>query len=107
MKNVCECKRAYINPLSGICTLCWNEEYPDDIDEVKEEDLLEFNLGVPKQETTADYIDRHIVEAMVEVAKQKIYSEEEVKQIIEATLIEYSDFVLADVPHWFEQFKKK
>ena len=37
---------------------------------------------VPKQETTADYIDRHIVEAMVEVAKQKMYSEEEVINII-------------------------
>jgi hypothetical protein len=38
---------------------------------------------------------------------QRMYSEEEVKQIIDATLIEYSDFVLADIPHWFEQFKKK
>ena len=37
---------------------------------------------VPKQETTADYIDRHIVEAMVEVAKQKMYSEEKVINII-------------------------
>ena len=36
-----------------------------------------------------------------------MYSEEEVKQIIEATLIEYSDYVLADIPEWFEQFKKK
>jgi hypothetical protein len=36
-----------------------------------------------------------------------MYSEEEVKQIIDATLIEYSDFVLADIPHWFKQFKKK
>ena len=36
----------------------------------------------PKQETTADYIDRHIVQAMVEVAKQKMYSEEEVINII-------------------------
>jgi hypothetical protein len=39
--------------------------------------------------------------------QEKMYSEEEVKQIIDATLIEYSDFVLVDVPHWFEQFKKK
>ena len=38
---------------------------------------------------------------------EKMYTEEEVKQIIEATLIEYSDFVLADIPEWFEQFKKK
>jgi hypothetical protein len=38
---------------------------------------------------------------------ERMYSEEEVKQIIEATLIEYSDYVLADIPEWFEQFKKK
>jgi hypothetical protein len=36
----------------------------------------------------------------------KMYSEEEVKQIIDATLIAHSDFVLADIPEWFEQFKK-
>ncbi len=39
--------------------------------------------------------------------QERMYSEEEVKQIIEATLIEYSDFVLADIQEWFEQFKKK
>jgi hypothetical protein len=38
---------------------------------------------------------------------KRMYSEEEVKQIIEATLIEYSDYVLADIPEWLEQFKKK
>ena len=38
---------------------------------------------------------------------ERIYSEDDVKQIIDATLIEYSDFVLADIPHWFEQFKKQ
>lgn len=39
--------------------------------------------------------------------QKRSYSEEEVKQIIDATLIEYSDFVLADVPEWFQKFKKK
>jgi inorganic pyrophosphatase len=37
--------------------------------------------------------------------EKRMFSEEEVKQIIDATLIEYSDFVLADIPEWFEQFK--
>ena len=41
------------------------------------------------------------------IKKEQMYSEEEVKQIIEATLIEYSDYVLADIPEWFEKFKKK
>jgi hypothetical protein len=40
-------------------------------------------------------------------SKERMYTEEEVKQIIEATLIEHSDFVLADIPKWYEQFKKK
>ena len=31
---------------------------------------------------TADYIDKHVVQAMVEVAKQKMYSEEEVEDLI-------------------------
>jgi len=40
----------------------------------------------PKQETgkeVADYIDRHIVEVLVEVAKQKMYSEEDMKLAFE------------------------
>jgi hypothetical protein len=44
-RKVCKCKRAYENPLSEICSLCWNELYPNEKDEIKEEDLLE-----PKQE---------------------------------------------------------
>jgi hypothetical protein len=40
-KTVCECKRAYTNPLSGICSLCWNEKFPNEKDEIKEDDLLE------------------------------------------------------------------
>jgi len=40
-RKVCKCKRAYENPLSEICSLCWNELYPDEKDEVKEEDLIE------------------------------------------------------------------
>jgi hypothetical protein len=39
--------------------------------------------------------------------EQKMYTEEEVKQIIDKTLIEYTDLDLSDVPHWFIQFKKK
>ena len=46
-------------------------------------------------------------EAGAKWQQERMYSEEEVKQIIEATLIEYSDFVLADIQEWFEQFKKK
>jgi hypothetical protein len=55
----------------------------------------------PKQENTAEYIDRHIVEAMVEVAKQKLYSEEDMKQAYNASQEGWIGF-----DFWFEQFKK-
>jgi hypothetical protein len=63
----------------------------------------------PKQETgkeVADYIDRHIVEAMVEVAKQKMYNEEEVLELFK----KWRDFPYSMRPRfeeWFEKFKKK
>ena len=36
-----------------------------------------------------------------------MYSEEEVLLILDMVLIEYSDIVLADIPDWFDQFKKQ
>ena len=57
-----------------------------------------------KKESTAHYIDRHIVEAMVEVAKQKMYSEEEVINIIYKIYDEMGISIsLEDV---LKQFKK-
>jgi len=41
LKKICKCKRAYENPLSEICSLCWNELFPNEKEEVKKEDLLE------------------------------------------------------------------
>jgi hypothetical protein len=51
--------------------------------------------------------DRHSFINGAKWQAERMYSEEEVKEILEATLIEYSDIVLADIPEWFEQFKKK
>lgn len=76
------------------------------------------NLGLykeEKQETTLEekaeeyeYTDGiYGFKAGAKWQAKRMYTEEEVKQIIEATLIEHSDFVLADIPDWFEQFKKK
>jgi hypothetical protein len=39
--------------------------------------------------------------------KERMYSEEEVKLLLDKVLIDHSDIVLADIPEWFEQFKKK
>jgi len=63
-----------------------------------------------KNESTADYIDRHIVEALVETAKkERRYSEEEVKSILKSFVEDTrgdKSWVDAD-DEWFEQFKKK
>ena len=61
-----------------------------------------------KQENTSDYIDRHIVQAMVEVAKQKMYSEEEVIDIAKQAFVLGKDFgLIGTFSEWFEQFRKK
>jgi hypothetical protein len=62
-----------------------------------------YVIYIPKEELQDVFFTNKSESSKVE----RMYSEEEVKQIIDATLIEYSDFVLADIPHWFEQFKKK
>ena len=59
--------------------------------------------SIYKQENTADYIDRHIVEAMVEVAKQKMYSE--VFQWLASR--DYLSDKVDIIQKEFEQFKKK
>ena len=55
LRKVCKCKRAYENPLSEICSLCWNELYPNEKDEIKDEDLLEEN----KQETVEEAAEKY------------------------------------------------
>lgn len=64
--------------------------------------------SIYKQENTADYIDRHIVEAMAEVAKQKMYSEEEVIDIAKQAFVLGANFgLIGTFSEWFEQFRKK
>ena len=68
-----------------------------------------------KQETLEEAAEKYWAkqpynqDAFKEGAKwqaERMYSEKEIKQIIDATLIEHSNFVLADIPEWFKQFKK-
>lgn len=78
---------------------------------------FEYEIIFPKEPTILDsqYVDFSNTNAdkisytstiKEEPKQEKMYSEEEVKNIIEKTLIEYSDYVLADIPEWFEQFSK-
>jgi hypothetical protein len=39
--------------------------------------------------------------------EEKSYTEEEVKLLLDKVLIDHSDIVLADIPEWFENNKKK
>lgn len=45
-------------------------------------------------------------EAGTKWVQERSYTIEEVKIILDKALIEFSDIVLADIPDWFEQFKK-
>ena len=71
-----------------------------------------------KNESTANYIDRHIVEALVETVNQeRMYSEEEVYDLFAQWITYQQGFPRIDedeIPNsfrsfneWFEQFKKK
>jgi hypothetical protein len=84
-------------------------------------DVVEYKYKIiipkeePKQEPgreIADYIDRHIVEALVEVGKQKMYSEEEVLVKLYECLGHFAyqhNIVINgnEIDKWFKQFKKK
>jgi hypothetical protein len=78
------------------CEKVWGG-YKDDV--FKHDDII--------TDSTLSEISKTDFIAGAKWQQERMYSEEEVKQIIETTLIEYSDFVLADIPEWFEQFKKK
>jgi hypothetical protein len=64
-----------------------------------------------KQETTADYIDRHVVAAMVEVAKQDLYSKEDMKSSFQVGFnVGYNDEESPSYltfEEWIKEYKKK
>ncbi len=64
-----------------------------------------------QQETTADYIDRHVVAAMVEVAKQDLYSKEDMKSSFQVGFnVGYNDEEsppYLTFEEWIKEYKKK
>ena len=70
------------------------------------EEAAERNNNEQKLNTYTPYSFNDAFKDGAKWQEKRMYSEEEVKQIIDATLIAHSDFVLADIPEWFEQFKK-
>lgn len=92
-----------------ITGLDYENEYPSKINKLDFINGAKWQQQQFKNESTANYIDRHIVEALVETAKQeRSYSEEEVYKII---LNYQSNYPYASneigLKKWFEQFKKK
>ena len=85
------------------------EPEQESLEEVAERILFENTKNVEIRYSGERY---SVIKSMIDLVKwqqeqdKNKYSKEEVKQIIEATLIEHSDFVLADIPDWFEQFSK-
>jgi hypothetical protein len=59
-----------------------------------------------REEVNNSYRQEGFIEC-VNYAEKSLYSEEEVKLILDKVLIDHSDIVLADIPEWFENNKKK
>ena len=62
------------------------------------------------KESTADYIDRHIVASLVEAAKQKLYTKDEIITLLykrDLYIFNRDESKDLELPEdWFEQFKK-
>ena len=73
------------------------------------EDTVDMKQTPGKE--TADYIDRHIVEAMVEVAKQDLYSKEDMKSSFQVGFnVGYNDEESPSYltfEEWIKEYKKK
>lgn len=73
------------------------------------EDTIDMKQTPGKE--TADYIDRHIVEAMVEVAKQDLYSKEDMKSSFQVGFnVGYNDEESPSYltfEEWIKEYKKK
>lgn len=132
-KKVCTCKRAYVNILSGICSLCWNEKFPDEKEEINEDDLLDskqekleevakdwlYNLENTNPEVLAKKYPLIPMEfGFIQGAKWKAersYSEEEVYNLLEKAMKECYDAELEahysgdyrNLKEWFKQNRKK
>ena len=70
-KEICECKRDYKSPLSGICELCWDEKYPDEEETLEE---VAANLADPNLCKTDNLI------AGAKWQQERMYSEEDLRK---------------------------
>jgi len=104
MSKLCECNRTNINPLSGICDLCWNEKFP--------EESVSVNQSFDEASNLWDY---QSFNAGAEWQEKQLYNE----AIKFAEWIRIKDFQTATKNYWiglnmkyytteelFEQFKK-
>ena len=133
-KKVCTCKKAYVNILSGICSLCWNEKFPDEKEEINEDDLLNSKQETLEEEAknygwrikTNTFSDPVKANELAESAKQdfiagakwqaeRMYSEEDLVSLLEFNYKKETnqmgtlrkDYSKKLIKEWFEQFKKK
>lgn len=115
-RKVCKCKRAYENPLSGICELCWDEKYPTKQETLEEEYYNDFKMI--KGENIIEAAKRFWKESKANPIEMAIFGaewqEEENKKYIHKLLdiIQWYDNnsdVRPDLEkfEWFEQSKNK
>ena len=115
--KICTCKRAYVNILSDICSICWNDNFPEEKEEINEDDLLNS-----KQETLEDALEKYGKEVGIgnmsylkcaefgaKWQAERMYSEEDMWEAYKAsnTIFEDEIALRQEFEEWFEQFKKK
>jgi hypothetical protein len=90
--------------------ICGDESYPDI--HASKEGIVESHILFTKCQAELFFKDDAIQTLEKGIAillkrQEKMYSEEELKLLLDKVLIDHSDIVLADIPEWFENNKKK
>jgi hypothetical protein len=79
--------------------ICGDESYPDI--HASKEGIVESHILFTKCQAKLFFKDG------AKLVEERMYSDEEVKLLLDKVLIDHSDIVLADIPEWFENNKKK
>jgi hypothetical protein len=119
-RKICKCGRAYEDPSTEMCSLCWIELFPNYEDE---EDLIELEQETI-EEAAVKYLQKcrlsnniHLSNpihaerckndfiAGAKLQQERMYSEEDLRYAFECATDLNPSF--ESFSAWFEQFKKK
>jgi hypothetical protein len=115
-KEICECKRDYKSPLSGICELCWDEKYPDEKETIEEAAQKYVEGGIYLNEPEKQQTEISFYEG-AKWQQERMYSEEEVLGFGKFCVDKIASFLDGkgdqtdgqeySMEELFDQFKKK